>query len=218
MEPLTLLPLTRVHPEQGMNGLQEASEPRLFVWSASDKDGLARMANAYSVRMSELSSSLSVEEADIYLKDLAYTLAERRSSLAWKSFIVAKSITELNCLDTKLSTPVRSRVSPRLGYIFTGQGAQFAGMAKELFAFTIFLNSFRRSEIYLEDLGCEWSLKGMTTTFNISLYSLVDKVSVAKSYRLSPSNRFASAFSQESGHFVTAFLFGSAPVDFKEFF
>lgn len=158
-----LFSLIRDLDEHSIDKYRGVLRPRLLLWSSADKDGLARLANAYSNHLSQLSSSLGLEEAGIYFESLAYTLAVRRSSLAWKSFAVATSISELQHLDAKLSTPVRSHVSPKLGYVFTGQGAQFAEMAKELFIFAIFQGSIRRSEMYLDQLGCEWSLTGMSS-------------------------------------------------------
>ena len=119
---------------------------------------MARLAKSYEMHISQLAPSLNTAEETSYLADLAYTLAIRRSSLDWKSFAVARSITDMQDLTRKLSKPLRSRVESKVGYIFTGQGAQFAGMSKELFGFPTFLNSLRRSEMFLDDFGCRWSL------------------------------------------------------------
>lgn len=167
----SVLPFTLALCEDPIGGYQGTSRPKLLVWSSADKDGLARLANAYSAHISQLSSSLRADEAGFYLESLAYTLAARRSSLAWKSFAVATSISELQNLDMNFSTPIRSHVSPKLGYIFTGQGAQFAEMAKELFTFSIFQASIRKSEMYLDHLGCEWSLTGESSRSNHPPYA-----------------------------------------------
>lgn len=169
-----LLPLTRALTEHPKVEHEGALRPRLLLWSSADKDGLVRLANAYSAHMAQLSSSLCIEEAGIYLESLAYTLAARRSSLAWKSFAVATSISSLQNLDVKLSKPVRSHVLPKLGYTFTGQGAQSAEMAKELFNFPIFQASILMSEMYLDHLGCEWSLTGMSSIFDLPPYLALD--------------------------------------------
>ena len=143
-----------------MSGAREDMRPKLLVWSAADEGGLVRLAESYAAHLSQLASSLSATEAGAYLSDLAYTLAVRRSSLNWKSFVVAGSVFDLHDLTRKLSKPVRSRVDPKLGYIFTGQGAQFAQMSKDLLGFPTYLESLRRSEMYLDDIGCQWSLLG----------------------------------------------------------
>ena len=137
-----------------------ASKPRLLVFSAADKGGLARLANSYIDHLSRMSSSLDAGQLATYFNNLAYTLAERRSFLAWKSFSVASSVPELQDLPAKMSAPVRSRASSILGFVFTGQGAQFAGMGKELLTLPTFLASMNKSEMYLDNLGCQWSLIG----------------------------------------------------------
>ena len=135
--------------------------PKLFVWSAADKDGLGRLANAYSAYLSKMSFALSARTEGTYLENLAYTLGSRRSSLAWRSVAVANSVAELRQLEFKLSAPIRPRSLPALGYIFTGQGAQYAEMGKGLHVFSVFQASLVRSEAYIRRLGCTWSLKGM---------------------------------------------------------
>ena len=136
--------------------------PRLLVWSAADKDGSIRLANIYDAYLSQLSLTLNPDLEDAFLDNLAYTLASRRSSLAYKSVAVASSISKLSQLENKMTLPTRSRPLPILGYIFTGQGAQYAEMGKELSLFPTFQASLDKSEAYLGSFGCLWSLRGMT--------------------------------------------------------
>lgn len=133
----------------------------LLMWSAADEGGLARLAKAYNAYFLQLLSSLSSDKANTYLESLAYTLAARRSSLSWRAYATVSSISELQDLAAKLSKPVRSRSQPNLGYIFTGQGAQHAGMAGELMVYPVFKHSLLHSQKHLYDLGCSWSLLGM---------------------------------------------------------
>lgn len=151
-------PITLV---QTTAGDRDLTETKLLVWSAADEGGLARLAKAYRAHFQQLLLSVSFDEASKYLESLAYTLAARRSALSWRAYTTARSITELQDLPTKISKPVRSRAQPKLGYIFTGQGAQYAGMAKQLIDYPSFKTSLLRSEMYLSELGCSWSLIGL---------------------------------------------------------
>ena len=144
------------------------TNPRLLVWSAADEDGLKRLEKAYSNHLSQVASSLNAEEATIYLDDLSYTLASRRTSFSWRSFVVAQSVADLAHQGVKMSKAVRIGGMLKLGYVFTGQGAQSAGMAKDLLSYPVFRASLRRSEMYFEGLGCQWSLQGMFHSCSLS--------------------------------------------------
>lgn len=57
--------------------------------------------------------------------------------------------------------PIRTRERPRLGFVFTGQGAQWYAMGRELIgAYPVFKNSLLESEKHLKELGATWSLLG----------------------------------------------------------
>ena len=137
-----------------------SKSPKVFVWSAADEEGVRRLAGIYEQHLS--AKSISLEEcADVYLNDLAYTLSNKRSSLPWKSYVVADSPESLReKLATCVAKPIRSSTAPTLSFIFTGQGAQWAGMGYGLVAYPVFEESLRRSEKSLQLLGCSWSIMG----------------------------------------------------------
>ncbi|KAI9742337.1 MAG: hypothetical protein M1818_003870 [Claussenomyces sp. TS43310] len=130
---------------------------RLFVWSASDEGGLKRISASYEDYLQGLHS-----ETDNYLDNLAYTLSNRRSNMPWKSFLVTKSTGDIySCLASGLlSKPIRSSASlnPTVAFIFTGQGAQWYAMGRELSVYPTFLNSLRSAEKYLTFLGSQWKV------------------------------------------------------------
>lgn len=145
---------------KGDNLLEQTSQrPKLLVWSAADKHGLERLATVYSKFFSDM--ILQPEEVEPYLERLAHTLAKRRSSLPWKSFTVTSSIHELPKLISALSPAVHSTIDRNLGFIFTGQGAQWPRMGRELLAFPLFKQNLQEAEIYFGLLGSSWSLLGM---------------------------------------------------------
>lgn len=138
--------------------------PRMFIFSAADEAGVSRLKSSYTRYLAD--AALQYENTDLFLESLAYTLAARRTSLPWKSFVIADDIEQLCEMD--LSAPTRSKPKPNLGYVFTGQGAQFPGMGKELLAHPAFEASVLESEAYLQELGCDWSLIGIVCFLFIS--------------------------------------------------
>ena len=135
-----------------------AANSKLLVWSAADQGSLNRLTTAYEALLRERDSS-DQEDLDAFLQSLAFTLSDRRSHLNWRSFAVLTPSSDLCGLANSVSKPVRAGTTPKLGYVFTGQGAQYAGMAKDLTRFPVFRESLERSEMYLDQFGSSWSLQ-----------------------------------------------------------
>lgn len=89
--------------------------------------------------------------------DLAHTLLTRRSLFPWKQSIVASSF---KILFEALGhiRPVKAATETPLAFVFTGQGAHWAGMGRALMVFHVFKESLLKSEDILHRLGCSWSL------------------------------------------------------------
>jgi len=132
--------------------------PKILVFSTFDEKGMKRLTADYLRYFGSL--SLSHNHSESMLADLAHTLCSRRSSLRWKSFLLAGSLDELRHVDVCSSTPRLSVAEPALGLIFTGQGAQWACMGQELTVFAAFDRSLRDSEQILLSMGCVWLLRG----------------------------------------------------------
>ncbi|KAE8858793.1 hypothetical protein PTNB73_08273 [Pyrenophora teres f. teres] len=132
-------------------------QPKLLVWSAADEQGPQRCVEALEAHLSD------TKGADhAYIADLAYTLASKRSRLPWKSFLRLDS-TALSSKDLwrQCSKPVRSSGNaPGIAFVFTGQGATWYGMGRELLAEPVFQESLQQSDSYLRKLGSKWSLIG----------------------------------------------------------
>ncbi|RDL32026.1 Reducing type I polyketide synthase [Venustampulla echinocandica] len=140
-----------------VNGFDnEHFAPKLLILSAADQDGMQRLAVEYSRYFDSLDRG-AVNAA--FLDNLVYTLNTRRSSLPWKSYIVANSILALRRIQETISKPIQPLApTPRLTFIFTGQGAQWHAMARELLNYPTFQGSLLMSQACLKKMGCKWSL------------------------------------------------------------
>ncbi|PLB54129.1 putative polyketide synthase [Aspergillus steynii IBT 23096] len=132
------------------------SRPRLLVLSANDESGIRRQVSAYADHFTKFADRLDFT----YLDHLAYTLASRRSSLAWRTTAIVSSVQDLTQLGRTISPATRSKPYPGLVFVFAGQGAQWAGMGRDLMTlFPDFNQSLERSEDALFELGCSWNLR-----------------------------------------------------------
>lgn len=136
--------------------------PRLLVISSADKEGIDRIAQAYQDWLSvEVSTSATLSDKEEFLANLSFTLAQHRSHMAWRSFVILRSPDELRNLSSRLSSPNKAQSPiPRLGYVFTGQGAQWYAMGRELLHYSSFKADMNRAQVFYESLGCNWSIIG----------------------------------------------------------
>lgn len=141
--------------------------PKLLVWSAADEAALKRMTQAYA----------SYSYHDSYYEDdrvtghvafrhpklarLAHTLSERRSRMLWRAFSVVMdgAGTEGQQQQQPLtsSKPVRSSAEVGLGFVFTGQGAQYATMGCDLCSYPVFYATLQQVDRVYRSLGAPWS-------------------------------------------------------------
>ncbi|KAG8169993.1 hypothetical protein KVR01_000738 [Diaporthe batatas] len=137
-------------------GQSVTSRKRLFVFSAQDRAGFVRIGQSLVEHLDSLGPCASTPE---YLADLAHTLALARSGLAWKGSCLAESAAELvEQLSTGLDEHVTRdpRKHPRIAFVFTGQGAQWAGMGVEMLGRPVFMAAIAKSASILRELGCDW--------------------------------------------------------------
>lgn len=98
------------------------SRPHVLLFSANDEGSIR--AYTESLRKHLLNPRVSVS-----LPDLAYTLSERRTRHFHRGYVVTKDLS----LDPNSIIYGKQRPeSPRVGFIFTGQGAQWSQMGRSL--------------------------------------------------------------------------------------
>lgn len=99
---------------------EDSDRPYTLVFSANDGASLQSYVDTLDKHLSNL-------DVKVKLRDLAYTLSERRNHHFYRGYIVAQG-SEIDC-----ETMVQSKKSsehPRIGFVFTGQGAQWSQMGK----------------------------------------------------------------------------------------
>ncbi|GLA95297.1 type I Iterative Polyketide synthase (PKS) [Aspergillus tubingensis] len=129
---------------------QEAT--KLLVWSAADEKTASRIAQGYKDFLSEHTESRS----PAYLEALAFTLSRRRSQFPWRTFCVSDPSQGLGNLSVPPAVQVNSKL--QVCFVFTGQGAHWVGMGKELLDYDVFRRSLEESDTLLHNVGCQFSV------------------------------------------------------------
>lgn len=143
---------------------------RLFVLSAVDEAAGKKQAKALASYLEDRAKHCD----DRFLDDLAYTLNERRSNFLWKTAISATSVGDLVeklGADIKFSKGAKK---PTIGFVFTGQGAQWCGMGRELLAYyPVFQIAIERIGAKLTSIGAPFDLLGKSPESSIASFGSV---------------------------------------------
>ncbi|KAF7549789.1 hypothetical protein G7046_g8236 [Stylonectria norvegica] len=138
------------------NHEHEAEVKKLVVLSANSESSLRGV-------VSNLREWLASDEGKtVSFADLIYTLNTRRSKLRWRCSVVSSSILELQeALGDPTLRPLKSVRDVALSFVFTGQGAQWFAMGRELLIGSDsleFASSIALCSQTIKALGCEWDL------------------------------------------------------------
>lgn len=105
----------------------ESPRPFVVVLSAND---IGSLRNG----IQSLGDHLMNPRVKVGLPDLAYTLSERRTKFWHRAFITTQT-TEIAEMSDKWAVSKKSPQHPTVGFVFTGQGAQWPQMGKDLLRF-----------------------------------------------------------------------------------
>ncbi|RYO87630.1 hypothetical protein DL762_004174 [Monosporascus cannonballus] len=163
---------------------------KLLILSASDEDGIARQAQG----LSALFTALQHDDKQM-LEDVVFTLNTRHTMLEWKSYCTLGTLSQLAEVGQSFSKPVRrsTATTPKLGLVFTGQGAQWPRMGCELLEWPVFKSSLMRSQKFLYSMDeitahakdssvhiPEFS-QAISTAVQIALVDLLDSLGIKAS-------------------------------------
>jgi acyl transferase domain-containing protein len=113
-----------------------STKPFTLIFSANDETSLREATKA-------MREHLMNPRVKVQLPDLAYTLSERRTYHFHRAYIVTQS----TVLDENFFVFGKKATDPpRIGFVFTGQGAQWSQMGKDL------VENFPRAKRLLEYL------------------------------------------------------------------
>lgn len=134
-----------------------SSRKRIYLLSAKDENSGKKYAQQLGAYLEENSTPSEHE----LMGSLARTL-ERRSLLPMRAAVVAEDIRELATYLLKVGLPFsRSSKKLNVAFVFTGQGAQWAGMGRELIgSYPVFQKALTAAEECLRSFGAQWSLIG----------------------------------------------------------
>lgn len=168
---------------------------KLYVFTANDKTALSQVMKNIVIFLEQ--------RPEIFEKDLprnlAYTLGQRRSLLQWRAAIPALNSFELiEAINGEKYTPGKETEPLRIGFILTGQGAQWPAMGRELYEqYPTFARSIQRADQCLAEIGAEWSLIGKNSSAGTYCGQSTDftcrQTSCWKTRRLVRSMRLTSA-------------------------
>ncbi|KAK3942622.1 polyketide synthase [Diplogelasinospora grovesii] len=144
-------------PAAGADTPEKSGQGRkLYVMTANDKTALSQLMKNIVVYLEQRPEIFQMD----LTSNLAYTLGQKRSLLQWRVAIPALNSFELiEAINGEKCSPGKEVEPLRIGFIFTGQGAQWYAMGRELYEqYPTFTSSLDKADRFLAALGAGWSL------------------------------------------------------------
>lgn len=129
----------------------------MFALSAPEQNALSRLGESLAAYVDDSTASKGARTQSI-LKQVAHTLSDRRSIFQWRTVIIAEQAEDLKRQLRALTKPTRATKPPTSLFCFTGQGAQWYAMGRELLAYEVYEASLREADGYLKSIGATWSV------------------------------------------------------------
>ncbi|RAL13057.1 type I polyketide synthase [Aspergillus homomorphus CBS 101889] len=146
-----LLPMT---PSSNTHTPNPKKRSRMFVLSAKDPAAVRTMGE----NLQKYVAALTSEDEEQVLDQLAFTLGQRRTRFPWTTAWSGSSLSEIHATLDSARSAQRSTRAPRVGMVFTGQGAQWFAMGRELFgAYPVFRQTMHEIDACLKTMGATWS-------------------------------------------------------------
>ena len=151
-------------------GIKDYEQLESFVIALSAKEEAS--TSSMVTNIGDYVRKLHVEDETKHLKSIAHTLGNHRSMFKWTAAKSIKSLGDLlGTAEEGQFQETRALEQTRLGFVFTGQGAQWFAMGRELInTYPVFRQSLDRADRYLKEFGCEWSIIGMACDCILYLY------------------------------------------------
>ncbi|OQD84167.1 hypothetical protein PENANT_c014G07229 [Penicillium antarcticum] len=203
------------------------AESKVLIFSGRDEQACQRMVSntkEYLLRCKLQDPGMTADKTNSLMRDLTWTLTQHRSRFAWVSAHAVKYSNDLykaiESLDAPQFKPVRLSDTPaRIGMVFTGQGAQWHAMAREIIdTYPVFRSSLYEAERHLRTIGADWSLTeelmkdAATTRVNDTGLSIpvcvavqISLVRLLRSWGILPS----AVTSHSSGEIAAAYAVGA---------
>ncbi|KAL4975321.1 hypothetical protein BDW66DRAFT_152136 [Aspergillus desertorum] len=135
-------------------------DSQVLIFSARDEQACQNMILDFK---QYLNQHAATDDPEDLLQHIAHTLGQRRTLFPWvaaRPVPVQRGLKEaIRALEFPVLTPHRSTRVPRVGMVFTGQGAQWYAMGRELIAaYPVFKTSLKETDRCLKALGARWSV------------------------------------------------------------